>query len=69
MFCMFYLLTFVSRNLALAEIGRAVKFHDYAGYFFALWFYPIGVWIVQPRINRLYAERKRREELSGVTAS
>ncbi len=69
MFCMFYLLNFVSRNLALAEMGRAVKFSDYAGPFFALWFYPIGVWIVQPRINQLYAETKRGEELAEGTVS
>jgi hypothetical protein len=69
MFCMFYLLNFVSKNLVLAETDRVVKFYDYAGPFFLLWFFPIGMWTVQPRINRLYAERKKGEELSGVTAS
>jgi hypothetical protein len=54
-FCMFYLLRFVARNLALAETGKKVTFYDYAGPFFLLWFFPIGVWLVQPRINRLYA--------------
>jgi hypothetical protein len=68
-FCMFYLLNFVSRNLVLAETGRNVTFYDYAGPFFLLWFFPIGVWIVQPRINRLYAERKIHEMSSEVTAS
>ena len=69
MFCMFYLLNFTSKNLALVETDRAVKFYDYAGSFFLLWFFPIGVWAVQPRINRLYAERKRGGESSGATAS
>jgi len=69
MFCMFYLLNFVSKNLVLAETHRVVRFYDYAGPFFLLWFFPIGVWAVQPRINRLYAERNKGEELSGVTVS
>jgi hypothetical protein len=53
MFCMFYQLYFVSKNLVLAETGRPASFSDYAGLFLALWFFPIGIWIVQPRINRL----------------
>ncbi len=54
MFCLFYDLNFVSKNLALAETGRAVSFYDYAGPFFLLWFFPLLIWFVQPRINRLY---------------
>ncbi|MGA8503302.1 MAG: hypothetical protein WB683_17255 [Candidatus Sulfotelmatobacter sp.] len=55
-FCVFYLPIFVSKNLALVEMGKDVTFYDYAGPFFLLWFLPIGLWIVQPRINKLYAE-------------
>lgn len=69
MFCMFYIFSFVSKNLVLAETSKRVTFSDYAGPFFLLWFFPIGVWIIQPRINRLYAGTKKGEELSGVTAS
>ncbi len=61
-FCMFYLPTFVSKNLALVEKGSEVAFYDYAGSFFLLWFLPVGLWIVQPRINRLYAEAKNSAE-------
>lgn len=53
-YCMFYLLYFVSKSLALAQRGNPVSLHDYAGPFFLLWFFPIGIWVVQPRINRLY---------------
>ena len=68
MFCGFYLLNFVSKSLVTAERGKSVSFRDYASPFFLLWFFPIGVWTVQPRINRLYAERDKGEELSGVIA-
>lgn len=68
-FCMFYLLNFVSRNLVLAETGKNVTFYDYAWPFFLLWFFPIGVWIVQPRINRLYAEKSIHEMPGEATTS
>jgi hypothetical protein len=58
MFCMFYDLYFVSKNLTMAETGRAATFNDYAGPFFLVWFFPLGIWFVQPRVNRLYARRK-----------
>jgi hypothetical protein len=54
MFCVFFDLKFVSQSLAMAETGRAVSFYDYAGPFFLLWFFPVGIWFVHPRINRLY---------------
>ena len=61
MFCVFFDLNFVSKNLALAETGRAVSFYDYAGAFFLLWFFPFGIWFVQPRINRLYGGTLSRQ--------
>jgi hypothetical protein len=62
MYCMFYLLYFVSKSLVLAETDKTATFYDYAGPFFLMWFYPIGIWIIQPRINRLYSERGNAEK-------
>lgn len=67
-FCMFYLLYFVSKSLVLAETSKPASFYDYAGPFFLIWFFPIGVWFTQPRINRLYAERRNVEPFIGPTA-
>jgi hypothetical protein len=61
MVCMFYLLYFVSKSLVLAETSKPALFYDYAGPFFLLWFFPIGIWIVQPKVNRLYSERQNAE--------
>jgi hypothetical protein len=61
MVCMFYLLYFVSKSLVLAETSKPASFYDYAGPFFLLWFFPIGIWIVQPSVNRLYSERTNAE--------
>lgn len=55
MYCMLYQLYFVSKSLALAETAKPASFYDYAGPFFLIWFFPIGVWFIQPRVNRLYA--------------
>ena len=46
--CMFYNLYFVSKNLVVAETGKPASFHDYAGPFFLIWFFPIGIWFIQP---------------------
>ena len=54
MFCIFYSLYFVSKTIKTAELQRVVGFGDFAGEFFLLWFYFIGIWIVQPKVNKLY---------------
>jgi hypothetical protein len=66
MYCIFYMLYFVSKSLVLVETGKSASFYDYAGPFFLIWFFPIGVWIIQPRINRLYAERTANHSMKSV---
>jgi hypothetical protein len=58
-FCLIYGWYFTSRAIAVAESPRSVLFADYIGYFFGFWVLPVGIWIIQPRINRLYARAKR----------
>jgi len=55
-FCMFHSLYFVAKTIKIAELKRKVTFSDFAGEFFLLWFFPIGVWIVQPKINKMIIE-------------
>lgn len=56
MFCMFYMLYFTSKTLKTVELQRRLEFGDYAGEFFLMWFFPLGIWILQPRINRIYQD-------------
>ena len=56
MFCLFYCLYFVSKTFKTAETQRKVAFGDFAGEFFMLWFFPIGIWIIQPKINKMVDE-------------
>ncbi|HSY60488.1 MAG TPA: hypothetical protein VK796_01380 [Cytophaga sp.] len=53
MFCMFHTLYYAAKTLKMAEIQRTVSFSDFSGEFFLIWFFPIGIWIIQPRINKL----------------
>jgi len=57
MVCAFYCFSFVAKCLARVETGKAQPFSKYAGTFLLLWFFPLGVWIIQPKINRLYREQ------------
>lgn len=54
MFCIFYCLYFNAKALKTVEWQKPVTFGDFAGEFFLLWFYPVGVWIIQPRLNKLF---------------
>jgi hypothetical protein len=56
-FCLLYDLNFISKNLVLAEKNDKVKIEEYIGPFFALWFFPIGLWFIQPRVNALFAQK------------
>ncbi len=48
-----YCLHFVAKTLKTAEYQREVKFSEFAGEFVLFWFYIIGIWILQPRINKI----------------
>jgi hypothetical protein len=51
--CILLGVRFAAKTLKSIELGRLAKFGDYAGEFFMIWFSPIGIWILQPRLNRL----------------
>lgn len=55
-FCQFYQYWFIAKTIKSAELQRDVKFSEFVGEFFLVWFYPIGVWILQPNINKIVAE-------------
>lgn len=57
MFCMFYLLIYTAKRFVTLEQNREVKSSDYIEVFFMLWIFPIGVWLIQPRVNRLFANK------------
>ncbi|HLP56329.1 MAG TPA: hypothetical protein VK151_14930 [Fluviicola sp.] len=56
MFCIFYTLYFIAKTLVSAELQREAHFSDYIGDFFLIWFFPVGVWFIQPRVNKIVSE-------------
>lgn len=50
-FGMFYSIYFVAKTSKTIELQKEVTFSDFTGDFFLLVFFPIGVWIIQPKIN------------------
>ncbi|MDH4471219.1 MAG: hypothetical protein QE487_01355 [Fluviicola sp.] len=53
MFCIIYVLYFIAKTLKSVELQREAHFSDYIGEFFLIWFFPVGVWFIQPRVNRI----------------
>jgi hypothetical protein len=51
-----YMLDFAARGLVLAETGNDATVRHYIRPLFLLWFFPLGIWFVQRRINRLFRE-------------
>ncbi len=55
-FCNFYCFYVVAKTVKTVELKREVRFGDFVGEFFMTWFFPIGVFMIQPKIN-VMAER------------
>ncbi|WP_338770098.1 hypothetical protein WAF17_11240 [Bernardetia sp. ABR2-2B] len=52
-FGIFYTMYFTAKTLKTVELQREVKFSDFVSEFFMFWFFPVGLWILQPRINEI----------------
>ena len=51
--CFLYVIGFAAKIIKLAETNRHVSLSDYFGEIFLIFFFPIGIWLLQPRINRI----------------
>jgi hypothetical protein len=49
----FYAIGFTAKQLVKLERGKVVSFFSYSGPYFLFWFFPIGVWFIQPKVNQL----------------
>ena len=47
-----------AKTLVAAETGTVPTYFEYMNLFFAIAFWPIGIWSLQPKINRWYEENK-----------
>jgi hypothetical protein len=44
---------FAAKTLKTVELKREATFSDFVGEFFLIWFNFIGIWILQPKINKI----------------
>lgn len=58
MYCMFYVIWFIAKAIATIENNKVVAFDTYAGNFFLLWFFPIGIWFVHPKVRKILLENE-----------
>jgi hypothetical protein len=56
MFCMIYCVYFFAKALVAVEIQRKPAPDDYVGTFMQIYFWPLGIWVLQPRINKIFSE-------------
>jgi hypothetical protein len=55
MYCMFYLIWFIAKAISTIENKKAVRFDNYAGIFFLIWFFPIGIWWIHPKVRKIFS--------------
>jgi hypothetical protein len=60
--CTFYQYWFIAKTIKSADLNKEAKFGGFVGEFFLVWFYPIGVWILQPMVNRIIARDENKDE-------
>lgn len=53
-FCILYTVYFAARSLASVEEQRMVSGAEFAGAYLQFLFLPVGIWFLQPRLNKLY---------------
>ncbi len=51
-----YMFVFTARSIYTAETQEKAKFKNYIAEFILVWFLPVGVWFLQPRINKIVRE-------------
>lgn len=52
--CLIYCIYFTAKSLKAAILQRPVTLADYFVELLLIWFFPLGVWFIQPEINKLF---------------
>jgi hypothetical protein len=54
--CVAYCTSFIAENLKTAELQRQAVFSEYIIDILFIWFFILGVWFIQPRVNKLFSK-------------
>ncbi len=55
MYAMFQFFFYPGKALRSVELKEEAKIGEYLGYFFLMIFWPIGIWWIQPKLNKIEA--------------
>ena len=58
-FAFIYCILYTAKTLKTVEKGEKVETSEYIGAFFLILFLPIGIWFLQPRINKIINNTER----------
>ncbi|GAB3228527.1 hypothetical protein GCM10027346_13180 [Hymenobacter seoulensis] len=61
-----YSLKFTAKALKSVELQAPAHLGSYVGEFFMLWFFPIGLWVLQPRINHLFSDAEAEQQFQRL---
>lgn len=61
-FSFFYAIRFAAKAIASIENSKNVDIAYYGTYMAGLFFFPIGIWWIQPKINRILRTPLREDE-------
>ena len=51
-FGIFYTFYFAAKTIKTVELQREVKFSDFGSELVMIWVFPVGIWLIQPKINK-----------------
>ena len=54
MLCLLYCVYYLAKVLKAVEFQRPVTFSEYIVEFLLILFFPIGIWFIQPKINKIF---------------
>lgn len=63
-FSFFYSLRFTAKAIASIESRSEAHFANYFAYLVAMFFFPIGIWWIQPKVNRILKGPIRETEVA-----
>lgn len=53
-FGMVYLTVIVAKHYVKTQTDSPITYMDYAGIALLLWIFPLGIWLVQPAVNKMF---------------
>jgi hypothetical protein len=54
LFSNFYSIYFIAKALKMVDRQKQCVFSEFAEEFFLIFFFPFGIWKIQPKINKLF---------------